>query len=101
MKFTFSGELWRWQGDAPVVWSFVTVPPNLALELRELGKFGGNGWGMIPVQAQIGNTAWKTSLFPQTKDKTYLLPIKASVRKAEKLKTGNVLHIRLEVMKTT
>jgi hypothetical protein len=100
MKLGFSGELWRWQGDAPAAWYFVTVPPDLALELRELGKFLGNGWGMIPVHVQIGNTNWKTSLFPQAKDQTYLLPIKASVRKAEKLEVGNMVSVQLEVVPT-
>ena len=36
------------------------------------------GWGMIPVQARIGATAWTTSLFP--KDGSYLVPIKTRVR---------------------
>jgi hypothetical protein len=100
MKLEFSGQLWRWQGDAPAAWHFVTVPSDFALELREVGQFLGNGWGMIRVQATIGKTTWKTSLFPQAKDQTYLLPIKASVRKAEKLEVGNMVSVQLEVIPT-
>ena len=32
------------------------------------------GWGMIPVSARIGKTAWKTSLFP--KDGLYIAPLR-------------------------
>ena len=36
---------------------------------------------MIPASVRIGKTEWTTSLFP--KDGRYIVPIKASVRKAE------------------
>ena len=51
--------------------------------------------GVIPVHVRIGKTKWKTSLFP--KDERYLVPIKASVRKAENLAEGDKVTIRLEV----
>jgi hypothetical protein len=66
--------------------------------LRQISKLLGNGWGMLPVQAQIGKTIWKTSLFPQAKDQTYLLPVKAAVRKAEQLEVGNLVAVTLEVV---
>jgi len=53
------------------------------------------GWGVIPVTVRIGKTKWTTSLFP--KDGRYLVPIKASVRKAEKLEKGDTVSVRLEV----
>ena len=54
-----------------------------------------NGWGMIPVHVRIGKTEWVTSLFP--KDGCYIVPIKASVRKAENLGEGDMVTMRLEV----
>lgn len=53
------------------------------------------GWGMIPVTVQLGDTRWETSLWP--KDGSYIVPIKASVRKAEKLDEGDNVTIQLEV----
>ena len=53
------------------------------------------GWGMIPVQARIGNTEWPTSLFP--KDGSYLVPLRATVRKAERLAEGDSVRIRLDI----
>jgi hypothetical protein len=52
------------------------------------------GWGMIPVMAEIGATEFKTSLFP--KDNFYIVPIRAAVRRAEKLDEGDIVTIRLE-----
>jgi hypothetical protein len=53
------------------------------------------GWGVIPVQVRIGKTKWTTSLFP--KDDRYLVPIKASIRKAEKLEEGDNVTLQLKV----
>ena len=53
------------------------------------------GWGVIPVNVRIGKTEFYTSLFP--KDGLYLVPIKASVRKAENLEEGDQVTVRLEV----
>ena len=89
----FSGELWYWAGPAP--WYFVTVPAEHRDFLRAAAKFVTYGWGMIPVTARIGDTVWRTSLFP--KDGLYIVPVKASVRKAQRLREGATVHVRLEV----
>jgi hypothetical protein len=44
---------------------------------------------------RIGKTTWTTSLFP--KDGLYLVPIRASVRKAENLEEGDEVTVRLEI----
>jgi hypothetical protein len=93
MNIEFSGKIWFWRGPAP--WYFVTVPAEQSQELKAISGFVTYGWGVIPVQAQIGNSEWKTSLFP--KDGLYLVPIKASIRKAEELEEGDIVTIRLEV----
>jgi hypothetical protein len=93
MDLEFSGEIWFWRGPAP--WFYVTVPEEQSDAIKAVSRMVTYGWGVIPVQAQIGNTVWKTSLFP--KNNLYLVPIKASVRKAEKLDEGNEVTIRLEL----
>ena len=50
---------------------------------------------MIPVHVRIGKSDWKTSLFP--KDGRYIVPIKASIRRAENLEDGDIVTVRLEV----
>lgn len=93
MIIEFSGKIWFWKGPAP--WFFVTIPAKLSRDLKEISGLVTYGWGVIPVQVQIGKTRWRTSLFP--KDDCYIVPIKASVRKAENLEEGDKVTIRLEV----
>jgi len=89
----FNGKIWFWKGPAP--WYFVTVPAKQSHDLKAISGFVTYGWGVIPVHVQIGKTEWTTSLFP--KDGRYLVPIKASVRRAEDLEEGDKVTVRLEV----
>ena len=93
MNIEFSGSIWYWRGPAP--WYFVTVPAEQCDDLNAILGFVTYGWGMIPANVQIGRTEWKTSLFP--KDGYYIVPIKASVRKAENLEEGDNVTVRLKV----
>jgi Domain of unknown function (DUF1905) len=93
MNIEFNGKIWFWRGPAP--WYFVTVPAEQCRDLKAILKLVTYGWGMIPVHAQIGKTEWKTSMFP--KDDRYIVPIKANVRKAEKLAEGDTVTVQLAV----
>src|SRR5262245_8776210 len=92
VHFSFDGEIWFWRGPAP--WYFVTVPPQQCRDLKVVSGSVTYGWGMIPVTVWIGKTKWKTSLWP--KHDSNILPINASVRKAEKLEEGETVTIRLK-----
>ena len=93
MELEFSGELWFWKGPSP--WHFVTVPGAQSVEIEAVAALVTYGWGVIPVTAEIGGTAWTTSLFP--KDGGYLVPVKTHVRKAEQLELGDLVTVRLTV----
>ena len=95
MHLEFSGELWFWRGPAP--WHFITVPEDECGELEATSAFVTYGWGMIPVTAQIGETGWTTSLFPDKKRGTYLPPVKKSVRVAENLEAGDLATVSLRI----
>jgi hypothetical protein len=93
MIIEFTGKIFFWKGPAP--WFFVTMPAKQSCELKAVSGLVTYGWGVIPVHVQIGKTEFTTSLFP--KDGRYLVPIKASVRKAENLEEGGSVEIRLEI----
>jgi hypothetical protein len=93
MNIEFSGKIWFWRGPAP--WYFVTVPAELSSDLKAISSLVTYGWGVIPVTARTGQTEWQTSLFP--KDDQYIVPIKASVRKAEYLGLDDEVTIQLEI----
>jgi hypothetical protein len=97
MHIRFTGEIWFWKGPAP--WYFVTVPDAESRELREIMPLVTYGWGMIPVDATIGDTTWYTALWE--KDGNYILPIKAAIRKAERLDEGDLVDAQLEILGLT
>jgi hypothetical protein len=93
MVIEFDGKIVFWRGPAP--WYFVTVPEMQSQDLKVLSRLVTYGWGVIPVHVRIGQTEWKTSLFP--KDGLYLVPIRANVRRVEDLDVGDVVTVRLEI----
>ena len=93
VEFEFSGEVWHWRGPSP--FHFVTVPADESAAIRAVAASVTYGWGVIPVTVTLGITEWTTSLFP--KDGSYLVPLKAMVRTAEKIELGDVVTLRLKV----
>ena len=93
MEMEFSGEIWFWKGPSP--FHFVTVPEDFCDALDATAGMVSYGWGMIPVRVRIGDTDWKTALWP--KDGRYIVPLKVAVRRAEKLELGATTTIRLSV----
>jgi hypothetical protein len=93
MNIEFSGKIWFWKGPAPFY--FVTIPAKQSRDLKAISGIVTYGWGVIPVHVRIGKTEFQTSLFP--KDDLYIVPIKASVRKAENLEEGDKVTVHLEV----
>ena len=90
-------KLWRYPGSK-VTWHFITLPRKLAQEIRlvDAGPVR-RGFGSLRVQATIGGSTWQTSIFPSKRDESYLLPVKAQVRKAERLIVGKMVTLSLEV----
>jgi hypothetical protein len=93
MVIEFSGKIIYWRGPSPFF--FVTVPAKQSRDIKAVSSLVTYGWGVIPVHVRIGKTEFTTSLFP--KDGRYLVPIKVSVRKAEKLEEGDKVSLRLEI----
>ncbi len=91
MNFTFTASVWEWRGPAP--YHFVSVPVEIAQEIKELASAVTYGWGMIPVAGKIGNTSFTTSLW--AKNGTYAVPLKDSVRKAEGISLDDTVSVEL------
>lgn len=78
-------------------WHFVSIPSETTAEIDDLFSMAKKGWGSLPVRATIGNTTWKTSIFPDKKTSSYLLPLKAEVRKNEQIREGDTITIVLKL----
>jgi hypothetical protein len=94
LNYEFTTRLWRWAG--PSAWHFLTLPTAAADEIR---FFNGSAKGFMPVacMATIGETTWKTSVFPDAKHGSYLLAVKAEVRKKENLRVDDEVTVKLAV----
>lgn len=93
MELRISGEVWEWRGPAPH--HFVTVPERESGMLAAASALVTYGWGMIPVEAELGRTAFTTSLWP--KDGGYIVPLKAAVRRAERVEIGDTVSVVVRV----
>lgn len=85
------GPVWLWQGTdgAPAKgsWYFLTVDGETAQAIRAAAT-NAAAWGSVYVEVTIGRTTWRTSLFPSKQAGGWLLPLKAAVRKAERIVEG-------------
>ena len=99
---THTGPLWRWTTpSAPAAWFFVTIDGAAGEALsgtaiiRRL-EGASRGFGSLKVVATVSGSTFKTSVFP-SKELGWLLPVKASVRKAEGLAEGDAIEVVLEL----
>ncbi|MCZ8181513.1 MAG: DUF1905 domain-containing protein [Beijerinckiaceae bacterium] len=91
MIVEFTAPLKVWSG--PAAWFFVALPQAEAGMIRM--AVPRRGFGSVRVKARIGEARWTTSIFPDTKAGTYLLPVKAAIRKAERLSDGDPVTVEL------
>lgn len=94
--FDFSAPLWRYPGEGG--WHFVTVPPEMGVAIADVSAGIRRGFGSLRVAARVGETSWRTSIFPDSKAESYLLPVKKAVRTAERLEDGDVVRAHIELI---
>lgn len=91
--YTVTAEVWLWSGKA--AWHFLTLPEDVADEIE--ARFAHGAFGMVPVRAILGETRWETKLFGDRKRGSYLLPLKAPVRRREGVDAGDTVTVRLDL----
>jgi hypothetical protein len=96
MRFTFRSEAWQYPGQA--AWVFVSLPQDISKHIEQLTHQERRGFGSVRVEAQLGETSWNTSIFPDNKRGCYLLPLKKAVRATEHIELGAPLTLELTVL---
>lgn len=94
-QYTIRAKVWLYPGMAG--WHFVTLPKKQSENIKKHFGIFARGWGSLPVKVTMGKTEWKTSIFPDKKSKSYLLPIKSEVRKKEGIVHGDTTTFLLEI----
>lgn len=102
-RITVTTPLWRWQSaTAPAAWYFLTIEGEAADAVRVAAMTGQwldgrRGFGSARVEARIGGSVWKTSVFPHRESGGWLLPVKAAIRKAEGLVGGEAVTVTVSL----
>lgn len=97
MKKTYQlhAKVWVYSGKA--AWRFVTIPADIAQDINFFFSEQKHGFGSIRVQVTVGETHWKTSIFPDKESGGFLLPLKREVRVKEKIADGQQIEVQIEI----
>ena len=96
LTYSFAAVLWLSAVEG-ASWVFATVPEALSDEVADSIPIRP-GFGSVRVEATIGSTTWRTSLFPDSKRGAYVLPIKKAVRSAESIDVGDEVMVDLKLL---
>ena len=99
MNFQFEARIWNYSSVGS--WFFVSLPKSVSQEIRTAFHWREEGWGRLKVKASIGKTTWDTAIWYDTKFETYLLPLKAEIRRKEYLNDGNSVSVILFLSQIT
>jgi len=93
IKYSCAAKIWK--HNSPDGWYFVSLPKNMSKEIRENLKWQEEGWGRMKTLAQIAELKWQTAIWFDTKLDTYVLPIKAEIRKKGNLKINQIIDMTI------
>ena len=96
MRYDFESEVWLYTATK-AAWHFVSLPAEFSDGIRGLRGPKAPGWGSLRVTATIGDTTWRTSIFPDTRSGAFILPLKADVRRNENVGAGDRVKVSVEI----
>ncbi len=97
-RYKVRSEVVLWPG-AQGAWHFAYVDKKQSAQIRERYFGPRRGFGAVRVRVKIRKTVWETSIFPDKRSGTYILPLKASVRRAEGIAHGDIINFTLNLEK--
>jgi hypothetical protein len=97
VDFTFDAELWRWT-SRPTYLTFLTLPPDVEDQILVMAGDLLRGWSSVRVDARIGKTTFRTSVFPISEANAYALPVKRTVRDTEAIHEGDMVTVTLHLV---
>jgi hypothetical protein len=78
-------------------WYFAYLDKRQAEVIKKKHTQKTRGFGSIPVTVTLGKTKWNTSIFPDRHSGSYVLPLKAQVRRAEGIDAGDTVKFTIEI----
>lgn len=95
-EYSFTARVWLWKGDS--AWHFVSLPEEIADEVDEQVQGHSRGFGSVPVEVRGTGVAWRTSLFPDRKSGTFILPLKKQIRQQLDCAEGSSVTLTIKVL---
>lgn len=95
IKYDFSGKIWK--SDSVGGWYFVSLPKEISKEIRENLKWQEEGWGRMKASATVKRFEWDSAIWFDKKLDTYLLPLKAVIRKKASLKLDERITVSISI----
>ena len=74
------------------------MPEDVSDEVDEAVGDSTGGFGSVRVEVTVGETVWRTSLFPSAEAGAYVLPVKKAVRVAEGLDDDDVAEVTIRLV---
>jgi hypothetical protein len=93
--YRFRSRVYRWEERATDSWYFVDVPAEESADIADRPRMP-RGFGSVRVEATIGGTTWRTSIFPGKE--RYSLPLKKAVRDAEGVEPGEPVEVVIRTL---
>jgi len=94
LVYTFDAKIWVYSGQA--AWHFVSLPINIADEIKEISSsLPRSGFGSLRVNVTCKDISWDTSIFPDKKSGSYLLPIKKDILKKSALTVDDMVRLTI------
>ncbi|MDN4478509.1 DUF1905 domain-containing protein [Demequina lignilytica] len=87
-EHTFEATLYRWEAQS-AAWTFVDLPFDVADEIEDAQQGPRRGFGAVKVDVALGGSRWRTSIFPSKERKTFVLPVKQAILRAEAIANGD------------
>lgn len=93
----FDAELWA--AATAASWVFVSLPVDVAGDVRAAAvEREPTAFGSVRVEVTLGGSTWRTSVFPDARRGTFVLPVKAAVRRIEGVDVGDSVRVGLRVL---
>lgn len=96
VRYAFRAGLWLYAGEGG--WHFVTLPVEVGEDIDARTSTTRRGFGSVRVEATIGGTTWRTSIFPDKKAASFVLPVKKGVRVAEGIRDGDSVEVAIRLL---
>ena len=96
-EYTMTEKVFLYPGET-ANWHFVPITKKIGQEIRLTYGKSNRGFGAVKVEVTIGKTTWLTSMFPDKYSGSYILPLKAQVRRNEDIYAEDKIKFTIKLM---